>query len=193
MKLAQGKDLVIVCTYSTERLPYGQETLVRRLVQLGTPVLLVALGSPFDITFVGDVHACVAVYGPSAPPSFAAANMESVVEFMFGDCPGELEHSGGFTGELGQQIRFDANELVRMPAGRLPLTLGSMYPRGFGLTSVDFISGARWDFGDDNRADGIVVRHMYQNAGDYTVKLNVANAVGNVSTLSFPLTVAENE
>jgi beta-N-acetylhexosaminidase len=192
-ELARGKDLIIVCTYSTERLPHGQETLVRRLTNLGKPVLVVALGSPFDITFLEDIHACIALYGPPASPSFVAANMESVVEFLFGDCPGEIKHSDGFTGNLGGRIRFDVNELVRMPVGRLPLTLESMYPRDFGLTSADFVSGARWDFGDDERADGIVVRHTYQNPSDYTVNLNVANAVGNVSALSFPLTVAENQ
>ena len=192
-ELARGKDLIIVCTYSTGRLAHGQETLVRRLTKLGKPVLVVALGSPFDITFLEDIHACIASYGPSAPPSFIAANMESVVEFLFGDCPGELKHAEGFTGNLGGRIRFEANELVRMPVGRLPLTLGSMYPRDFGLTSADFVSSARWEFGDDERADGIVVRHTYENAGDYTVNLNVANAVGNVSALSFPLTVAGNQ
>jgi len=192
-ELAAGKDLIIVCTYSTGRLPYGQESLVKRLTRLGKPVLLVALGSPYDITFVEGVQACIAVYGPSAAPSLVAANMEYVVEFMFGDCPAELKHSGEFRGNLDEQISFNARDLVRAPAGRLPLTIGLMYPRSSGLTSTGFISGARWDFGDGEVADGIAVQHTYQTAGDYTVKVNVSNAVGNVSALSFPMTVAENE
>ena len=192
-RMARGADLIIVCTYSTGRIPYGQQALARRLTLLDKPVLLVALGSPFDITFLENVQACIVLYGPAGSPSFVAASMESVVEFMFGDCPGELKHAGRFTANLSGEVRFDANELVRLPAGQLPLALGETYPRGFGLTngSAGFISGARWDFGDGNRADGITVGHMYEDVGDYTVKVDVANAVGNVSALSFPLTVVE--
>ena len=190
--MAEAADLIIVCTYSTDRLPRGQEALVRHLVSLDKPLLVVALGSPFDITFLDKVQACITVYGPPAAPPFVAADMDSIVGFILGDCPAELKYSDKLTANVMEMTRFDARELVRMPTGRLPLALSNVYPRGFGWTnsSDNFVSGASWNFGDGQEARGVAVVHSYESAGEYTVEMNVLNMVGNVHPLSFPLSVA---
>ncbi len=192
-RMARDAELIIVCTYSTDRIPRGQESLVKRLALLNKPVLVVALGSPFDTTFLDNVQACMVTYGPSAPPSYVTADMKSVVEVMFGDCPGELRHSGTFRANVMETTRFDARELVRAPIGRLPVTLSPRYPRGFAWADPEsaFLSAATWDFGDGQQAKGLALAHRYQTAGDYTVTINVVNAVGNVYSLSFALTVAD--
>jgi beta-N-acetylhexosaminidase len=190
--MAQDADLIIVCTYSTDRLPRGQEALVRHLVSLDKPLLMVALGSPFDITFLEKVQACIAVYGPAATPRFLAANMDAVAEFILGDCPAELRYLDNLTASVKEPTRFDARELVFMPTGRLPLALSDFYRRGFAWTnsSARFVSGATWSFGDGDEAKGIAVVHKYEKAGLYTVEMNVMNTVGNVHPLSFPLSIA---
>jgi len=189
--MAKDADLIIVCTYSTNRLPRGQEALVRHLVSLDKPLLVVALGSPFDITFLEKVQACIAVYGPAATPPFLEANIDTVAEFILGDCPAELRYSDNLIANVTEMTRFDARELVLMPTGRLPLALSDAYPRGFGWTnsSAGFVSGASWNFGDGQEARGVAVVHTYENAGEYTVEMNVTNTVGNAHPLSFPLSV----
>ncbi len=190
--MAKDADLIIVCTYSTDRLPRGQEALVRQLVSLDKPLLVVALGSPFDITFLEKVQACIAVYGPAATPRFLAANIDTVAQFILGDCPAELRYSDNLTANVMEMTRFDAGGLVLMPTGRLPLALSNVYPRGFAWTNSSdaFVSGATWNFGDGQEARGVAVVHAYKNAGEYTVEMNVMNTVGNVHPLSFPLSVA---
>jgi len=193
--MAKDVDLIIVCTYSTGRLPRGQEALVRHLVSLNKPLLLVALGSPFDITFLDKVQACIAVYGPAGAPPFVAADMDSIVAFILGDCPAELKYADNLTVNVMEKTRFDACELVRMPTGRLPLALSDIYPRGFGPTNSGpgFVSGATWDFGDGHKARGSAVVHTYENVGEYAVEMNVMNMVGNVHPLSFPVSVVAKD
>jgi len=190
--MAKGADLVIVCTYSTNRIPRGQEGLVKHLVPLGKPVLVVALGSPFDIRYIPDVTACITMYGAAASPPFVTAEMESIVGFMFGDCPGELREPGGLTAKPGQNVQFDAEKLIRMPTGRLPVALGEPFPVGFGLTDGDagFVSRVKWEFGDGSSADGFSVEHAYEKAGVYTVKALVVNAAGRTCPLTFPVQVS---
>jgi beta-N-acetylhexosaminidase len=192
-RMAEDAELVIVCTYSVDRIPRGQESLVKHLASLGKPVLVIALGSPFDTTFLENVQACMVTYGPIAAPSYVTADMESIVEVMFGDCPVELRHSGTFRANAMEATRFNIRELVRAPTGRVPVTLNHGYPRGFAWADSEsaFLSAATWDFGDGHEEEGLALIHKYEAAGDYRVTINVVNAAGSVYPLSFALTVAE--
>jgi hypothetical protein len=165
------------------------------LSQLEIPLLVVALGSPFDITFLEEVKGCIVAYGPPAAPPYVAANMSSIVEFMFGDCPAKPRYQGGFTATAAAEVGFDVDELLRVPPGRLPVILGPRYPSGFGVTDdgAGFVAGARWDFGDGNQREGPSVKHVYAAAGEYAVKIDVVNAVGKATAITFPLTVAEKD
>jgi|GEM_PF-1830935 len=194
-RMAQDAELSIVCTYFADSIPRGQESLVKRLALLNKPVVVVALGSPFDTTFLQYAQACMVTYGPPAAASYVTADMESIVEVMFGDCPAEVRHSGTFRANARETNRFDARELLRMPAGRLPVSLSPMYPRGFAWTDTEsaFLSAATWDFGDGRQATGLALVHKYAAPGEYTVTINAANAVGNVYPLSFALTVADDD
>jgi len=192
-RMAQGADLSIVCTYFADSIPRGQESLVKRLASLNKPVVVVALGSPFDTTFLNYAQACMVTYGPAAAPSYVAANMESIVELMFGDCPADLRHWGTFRANAREAIRFDARELLLIPAGRLPVSLSPAYLRGFAWTDAEstFLSAATWDFGDGQQASGLALVHKYETPGEYTVEIKAVDAVGNVYPLSFLLTVAD--
>jgi beta-N-acetylhexosaminidase len=194
-RMAEDAELIVACTYFADTIPRGQESLVKRLVLLNKPVVVVALGSPFDTMFLQYAQACMVAYGPSAAPSYVAADMESVVDVMFGDCPAELRHPGTFRANAMETTRFDARELLRIPAGRLPVRLSPMYARGFAWADTDsaFLSGAAWDFGDGQQATGLALLHKYEVPGEYMVTINAANAVGNVYPLSFALTVADKD
>jgi len=63
-RLARSVDAAVVLTYSSFKPPLapGQVELVRRVRAAGIPVVVVALGLPYDVTSLGDVDAFVATY-----------------------------------------------------------------------------------------------------------------------------------
>jgi hypothetical protein len=63
----------------------------------------------------------------------------------------------------------------------------------FAVSGLDVWSGpvpsASWDFGDGEGATGLAVRHAYATGGGRTVQARIADASGNVTTVSRALTI----
>ena len=53
------------------------------------------------------------------------------------------------------------------------------------------IINCKWDFGDGNTKNGMIVTHSYSKSGNYTVTLAVSDAVGNTERCSMILQVVE--
>jgi PKD repeat protein/thiol-disulfide isomerase/thioredoxin len=49
-----------------------------------------------------------------------------------------------------------------------------------------------WDFGDDAQGTGITTNHVFANPGDYTVKLTITDAGGNIATTEQLVSVHPN-
>jgi beta-N-acetylhexosaminidase len=105
--LAASADRVIVATYAAGDLTSEQASLVDALVATGTPVVAVSIGTPWDVLSYPGVEAYVASYALNFLPTYipAPAALRAAVEVMFGAQPG----------------------------GRLPVSLGSLYPYGHRL------------------------------------------------------------
>ncbi|WP_034516547.1 glycoside hydrolase family 3 protein [Actinomadura rifamycini] len=106
VRAAGGADRIVVATFSSGTLPDGQAKLVRALRATGKPVAAVAIGLPYDITAYPDVDAYLTTYGTTARTQRVSTAMhEGAAEVVFG----------------------------RQPGGRLPVTVGDLYPYGHGL------------------------------------------------------------
>ncbi|MFV2174711.1 glycoside hydrolase family 3 protein [Actinomadura sp. LOL_016] len=106
VRAARGADRIVVATFSSATLPDGQARLVRALRATGKPVAAVAIGLPYDITAYPDVDAYITTYGTTARTQRVSTAMhEGAAEVVFG----------------------------RRPGGRLPVTIGDLYPYGHGL------------------------------------------------------------
>jgi PKD repeat protein len=71
-------------------------------------------------------------------------------------------------------------------SGTVPLTAGfdaSDSHAEYGIVSYN------WDFGDGNRASGVLVTNIYTNAGSYTAELTVTDSSNQIATASVEMTV----
>ncbi len=101
---AKQNDVVVVTTYNGWG-DVGQQRLVAALLGSGTPVVVAALGGPYDIAYVPDTPTYLAAYGYQRP------SLTALVDTLVGANP---------TGRLPVTVpRADGS--------------GPLYPRGFGI------------------------------------------------------------
>jgi beta-N-acetylhexosaminidase len=107
--LAERTDQAVLFTHSHGELCTGQSDLVRAVQATGTPLAVVATGTPYDIQQFPDVPAYVATYMLSFVPMHLNNPhvLEAAVEVLFGagakgglpvDIPGLFSRGDGITG-----------------------------------------------------------------------------------------------
>ena len=77
--------------------------------------------------------------------------------------------------KAGEMRHFNVLDIVRAPAGRLPVTLGEAFPEGFSLNygGDTLAKKAEWDFGDGASTKGLQTDYAYSKPGDYTLSVKV--------------------
>lgn len=105
VRLAEQADRILVATYSQSKLPPGQSELVRALLKTGKPVAALSLGLPYDLADYPEVDAYLASYALDRWQTPNPTALRAAVEVIFG----------------------------KQPGGRLPVTIGDLYPCGHGL------------------------------------------------------------
>ena len=105
VRLAEQADRILVATYSQSKLPPGQSELVRALLKTGKPVAALSLGLPYDLADYPEVDAYLASYALDRWQTPNPTALRAAVEVIFG----------------------------KQPGGRLPVTIGDLYPYGHGL------------------------------------------------------------
>lgn len=105
--LARTADRIMVLTYAQGALPAGQARLVRALLETNTPLVAIALGTPYDLLAYPEVRAYLACYALPFVSTYLASSraIAAAVRVVFGQQPG----------------------------GHLPVALADQYPRGHGL------------------------------------------------------------
>ena len=56
-----------------------------------------------------------------------------------------------------------------------------------------YVASYEWNFGDGTTAEGVMPKHSYSEAGEYTVKLTVKDSGGNSDSASIKVTVYDDE
>jgi beta-N-acetylhexosaminidase len=77
---AKDSDYVVVTTDNAWG-STGQQSLVQQLTATGTPVIVIALGGPYDLAYIPDVQTYVAAYGYQPP------TLNALVADLFGAQP----------------------------------------------------------------------------------------------------------
>ena len=106
---AEDADIVIVGAFSASESPHQQTKLIHALVETDTPIVVIALGLPYDIEQFPDVEVYLASYAIDLWGTPSPSSVEAAIEVIFGKNPG----------------------------GRLPVTIGDLYPYGHGLHYID--------------------------------------------------------
>jgi len=104
--LARTADRIMVLTYAQGALPGGQARLVRALLETDTPLVAIALGTPYDLLAYPEVRAYLACYA---------------LPFVSTYLPSSRAIAAAIRVVFGQQ-----------PEGHLPVALPGLYPRGHG-------------------------------------------------------------
>ncbi|MGH3264525.1 MAG: glycoside hydrolase family 3 C-terminal domain-containing protein, partial [Trebonia sp.] len=77
---ANASDDVVICTDNAWA-DSGQQALVQALTATGRPVVVVALGGPYDLAYAADAPAFIAAYG------YQPATLDALVADLFGAQP----------------------------------------------------------------------------------------------------------
>ncbi len=199
--LTQAIEIADLDVEITVQHPFVSDLAIRLLAPNGKSLILAendgGSGANFTHTIFDTAasQSIVAVNETSAPFSGRYRPQESL-DFLYGDQAQGLwqlnvaDLLGGqdVSVALGYRLIFQTNAWQCQPTNlRIdgPVQLPVLSTSTFSATLASDPSGVRyqWDFGDGALADGAVVEHRYQQAGNYQVRVTASNAVGSASTI----------
>jgi beta-N-acetylhexosaminidase len=103
---AEQADVVIALTYTYSTMPQEQQDLVDALVATGKPVVAVSLGIPYDLAGAEAADAAIATYALNVNAVLPETVLTGLADVLTG---------------------------AASPGGRLPVTVGDLYPYGSGF------------------------------------------------------------
>ncbi|SFB52962.1 beta-N-acetylhexosaminidase [Amycolatopsis marina] len=104
---ARQSDVAIALTYTFSSMPPEQQELVDALIANGKPVVAVSLGIPYDLAGTEQAGAAIATYALNVNAVLPETVLTGLADVLVGDAS---------------------------PEGRLPVTIGGLYPYGTGLS-----------------------------------------------------------
>ncbi len=171
-KMVGGAPVVICVVVSALRL-MEQEEMVSRLKDTGSKVVAVVLGHPSALNCAKKADAVLIAYAePSAYSIAIRAVAETIVglpAFRFKSVFEEVELS------VGKEYRFSLGEVIAMPAGRLPVSVGENFPEGASLSyPVErFVQKCQWKIGEKMKFDSSEFLYSFSMPGEYSIELRV--------------------
>jgi beta-N-acetylhexosaminidase len=178
-----------VCVFASNQKPQGEIRLIRALKDKGTRVVVVLVGYPRDVAQLVDADAIVLVYCEAAT---CRSSMQAVADVLLGEGPlAVLPAMRELKTQVGKAEAFNAEDVVRTPSGKLPVTIAAPFVAGFTLSyaPTSAIRKAEWDFGDGKKSGQMQAEHAYETAGQYTATLTVTDKRGAVTAGEFPVIV----
>ncbi len=179
----------IVCVLGPMKRQQGEIRLVRELKALGARVVVIWLGYPRPLVDLAEADGIVAAY---CDPTMCDASIKAIADVLVGQCPvAVLRAMRELKTQVGKQEAFNAPEVLRAPAGRLPVSLGGSFVAGYGISydPEPFIKKAQWEFGDGKHASNIRALHAYEKPGRYEATLTVTDQSGAVTSGVFQVVV----
>jgi len=186
---AEGVKTAIVLLTDHLR-PYGQRKLISGLKAKGAKVVVVLMGYPGNAAVLDEADAVVLAYCDSAT---YGETLRALSDVLLGKGALSLRSDlGTIAAKVGDVRGFSVGDIVRSPAGKLPMALGPKYPAGFSLNyGGDLqVKSAEWDFGNGATAKGSAVDYAYPSAGDYTLTVRVTGEDKEVTSHAYAVSVA---
>ncbi|MBX7257768.1 MAG: PKD domain-containing protein [Candidatus Hydrogenedentes bacterium] len=178
----QGMKTVVVVVSPAITLE-SQLELMKRFQSKGIKVVAVLVGYPGILPKLADAaDAIVLAY---CDPAAVDGAMKAVADILIGRAPLAIEAAEQeLKLKAGQPRAFNLMEIVRTPAGRLPVSFDPPFTAGL---AVAYDPGAAikkvvWDFGDGGKAKEVAVEHTYANPGRYPVTVTVTDLQGETTT-----------
>ena len=179
----------VICVLTDDIEISTQVELVTALKQKGAHVVVVILGYPSTLPKLGVADAILLSY---CDPDAADESMRAVAEALVGEAPiGILEAVRDAHAEVGVPEEMSVFDVIRTPAGRLPVSLDGSYQVGFSVPydASAILKKVVWDFGDGTSSKDSVVEKTYETPGRYPVLLTVTAKDGTVTEGTFHIAV----
>ncbi len=124
-KMVKGKDLVLLATYNLVSQPKNAQKIINIAKQNNIPVVVISTRNPYDIAYLDNVHANIAIYGITGFD--VTNNVRNSLETNI--------RSG-----LNSLFSTPTQGIINSPKGKLPVNIKTpdgtevLYPYGHGLT-----------------------------------------------------------
>jgi beta-N-acetylhexosaminidase len=178
-----------ICVYANSGHTPGKVQLVRELQAKGIRVIVVLLGYPSHLPAYGEADAIVVAY---CSESAYDQTMKAVADVLVGQGPlAVLPIERDLKTETGRKQVFNPLEILRAPAGALPVTINERYVAGLYVPYDPTFSlkKARWDFGDGSKSKDLIAEHAYKAPGRYPITVTLVDKKGNSTKSTFHATV----
>lgn len=175
----------VICILGETDRPRGQVRLIRALKGKGVDVVVILLGYPRNLPYLTDADAILLAYCDSSKYGETIAAMADVI---VGEGPvGFIPVTREIAVQTGEARTFNAYDFIRVPAGRLPVTLDERFTAGTALPYDPrfTVKRVRWDFGDGANAKEAKAVHTFKSPGNYPVSLAVTTESGDTSHFTF--------
>ena len=186
----RGIRTVVLVLTDTDR-PGGQVELIQALQAKGASVVVVLLGYPRNLPHLAIADAVVLAY---CDPIKYEQTMESMGDILVGEAPiGFNNVLRDINVRVGESRTFNAYDLVRVPAGRLPVTLSDRFRVGLSAPydPQHSLKKVQWDFGNGKKSKKEQAVHAFDTPGRYPVSLTVTSKKGKTVAYTFHVVAGE--
>lgn len=181
----------VICIFTEEQRLSGMVGLVRALKAKKINVVVIYLGYPKNAPRMLDADVVLLGYCDRATQD---VTLQAAADVLAGVGPAEvLQIDDVLKMKVGQVRQYRAQETVRTPLGRLPVSLNDKLRYGFRLNhSPQFaIDWARWSIPNVRTGRSQELEHAFTTPGTYPVTLAIRDTLGNESTGEFKVEVVE--
>ncbi len=184
-----GKFPIAICTIVSSLRLKEQEEFINRIKETGAKVIALVLGHPQALVCAKKADAILITY--AEPPAYQIAIKalaETLVGFPSFRFRSVIEDS---ILEANREYTFSLKELVAMPPGRLPISIGEDFPEGASLSyQVEtLIKKCEWTIQGKDRFKESSFTYSFPLSGEYTLELQVQGADKQVQTKTYVLIV----
>jgi beta-N-acetylhexosaminidase len=179
----------VVCIFTDSDQPEGQVRLVREIQEKGARVVVILLGYPRNLPYLGVADAVVLAY---CDPTKYSETIAAMGNILVGVAPiGFRDIDQDVHIKSGEARTFNVHDFVRIPAGRLPIALSERYPVGSSApyNTQEILKKVQWDFGDGEKSKEERAAHTYAAPGRYSVTLAVSTKEGASANFNFNVVV----
>lgn len=163
----------------------SQTRLISALQGRGIAVVVVLLGYPDTLPKLSGAEAIVLSY---CKPEQTEISMRAVADVLVGQAPvGVLPMLYEIKATAGTPATFSVLDIVRAPAGMLPVTVEPPYVAGLAVPYDPTFSLTKtfWDFGDGAKSKELRAEHTFNSPGRYPVTLTVQDKKKHSTTRTF--------
>lgn len=184
-----GNAPVVICVVVSSLRLAEQEELINRLKEKGSKIVAIVLGHPQAISCAKKADAILIAYAD--PPAYQIA-IKAVAETLVG-FPAfrfrSIMHD--MVLKPNQPYTFSLKELIAIPPGKLPVSLGKDFPEGASLSFPveTMIKKCEWIIKGKDKFKETSFTYTFPSPGEYTVELQVQGPDKQIQAKTYTLMV----